>query len=181
MASRRASEQIILAGRVAVNGEEVRQLGTRVDPLHDRVTVDGRPVRARRKLYLALHKPRGCVCSRRDEFERPTIYELLPKEWRGVYSVGRLDYDTEGLIFLTNDGEFALRLTHPRYDVRKKYLVTIDGRVEAEMLREVPARDFSPGRKAEGGAGPADFLQRRAKRGGTGIDGRQEPRGAAVV
>ena len=81
VASRRAGEQMILAGRVAVNGETVRQLGTKVDPVHDRVTVDGKPVRAKRKLYVALHKPRGCVCSRKDEFERPTIYELLPKEW----------------------------------------------------------------------------------------------------
>ncbi len=134
VASRRASEQIILDGRVAVNGEPVRQLGTKIDPLHDRVTVDGRPVRARRKLYVVLHKPRGCVCSRSDEFNRPTIYELLPKEWTGLYSVGRLDFDTEGLIFLTNDGEFALRLTHPRYEVRKKYVVTVEGRMDAEIL-----------------------------------------------
>src|ERR1041385_3730205 len=113
IASRRASEQFILDGRVAVNGTIVRLLGSKVDPLHDHVTVDGKSVRAKRKLYVALHKPKGCVCSRKDEFERPTIYELLPKEWDNVYSVGRLDYDTEGLIFLTNDGEFALRLTHP--------------------------------------------------------------------
>ena len=147
VASRRASEQIILAGRVSVNGLAVRQLGSRVDPVHDQVTVDGRPVRTRRKLYLALHKPRGCVCSRRDEFQRPTIYELLPKEWSGVYSVGRLDYDTEGLIFLTNDGQFALRLTHPRYEVRKKYLVTIAGRVEVEMLQRFQHGIFHRGEK----------------------------------
>jgi len=134
VASRRASEQIILAGRVAANGETVRQLGAKVDPARDRVTVDGRPVRAKRKLYLALNKPRGCVCSRNDEFSRPTIYELLPKEWSNLYSAGRLDYDTEGLLFLTNDGEFALRLTHPRYAVRKKYVATVEGRAAAEML-----------------------------------------------
>ena len=74
VASRRASERIILDGRVEVNGEPVRQLGAKVDPLHDRVTVDGRAVHARRKLYIALHKPRGCVCSRKDELNRPTIY-----------------------------------------------------------------------------------------------------------
>jgi 23S rRNA pseudouridine2605 synthase len=134
VASRRASEQIIQAGRVAVNGEIVRQLGTTIDPLHDRISVDSRPVRAKRKLYVALHKPRGCVCSRSDEFNRPTVYELLPKEWTSLYSVGRLDFDTEGLIFLTNDGEFALRLTHPRYEVRKKYVVTVEGRVNPEVL-----------------------------------------------
>jgi 23S rRNA pseudouridine2605 synthase len=136
VASRRAGEQFILAGRVAVNGEIVAALGTRVDPVHDRVTVDGKPIRARRKLYVALNKPPGLVCSRKDEFERPTIYGLLPREWGHLHSVGRLDYPSEGLIFLTNDGEFSLRLTHPRYGARKKYLVTVEGRVTEELLRE---------------------------------------------
>jgi len=134
VASRRGGEEIILAGRVAVNGRTVQELGSKVDPLHDHVALDGKPVRARRKLYLALHKPRGLVCSRKDEFERPTIYELLPREWAHLHSVGRLDFNSEGLLFLTNDGEFSLRLTHPRYGVRKKYLATVEGRVEAEML-----------------------------------------------
>jgi 23S rRNA pseudouridine2605 synthase len=135
IASRRAGEEIIRAGRVTLNGEAVTQLGTKVDPQHDRVTVDGQPVRAKRKLYVALNKPRGLVCSRKDELERSTIYELLPKEWGHLHSVGRLDYNSEGLIFLTNDGEFSLRLTHPRYGVRKKYLATIEGRVEGAVLR----------------------------------------------
>ena len=136
VASRRAGEQIILAGRVAVNGETVAALGVRVDPNHDRVAVDGKPVRARRKLYVALNKPPGLVCSRKDEFERRTIYGLLPKECGHLHSVGRLDYPSEGLIFLTNDGEFSLRLTHPRYGVRKKYVATVEGRVTEQMLRE---------------------------------------------
>jgi 23S rRNA pseudouridine2605 synthase len=125
---------MIVAGRVAVNGEAVQQLGTKVDPLHDRVTVDGKSVRAKRKLYLALNKPRGLVCSRKDELERPTIYDLLPKEWSHLHTVGRLDFNSEGLIFLTNDGDFSLHLTHPRYGVRKKYVATVEGRVEPEML-----------------------------------------------
>ena len=136
VASRRASELIIREGRVQVNGQVILELGTKVDPAHDRVTLDGKPVRAKRKLYLALHKPRGCVCSRKDELQRPTIYELLPKEWSAVYSVGRLDYASEGLLFLTNDGEFALRLTHPRYGVRKRYVVTAAGRVDQAMLEQ---------------------------------------------
>jgi 23S rRNA pseudouridine2605 synthase len=135
VASRRAAEQIILAGRVTVNGEPADQLGSRVDPVHDKVSVDGLPVRVRRKVYLALNKPRGLVCSRQDELGRPTIYDLLPKEWGHLHSVGRLDFNSEGLIFLTNDGEFSLRLTHPRYGVHKKYLATVEGRVEMEMLR----------------------------------------------
>jgi pseudouridine synthase len=134
VASRRASEQFILEGRVNVNGQTVRRLGTKVDPGHDEVAVDGKPVRARRKLWLALHKPASCVCSRQDEAGRPTIYDFLPKEWQNLYSAGRLDFNTEGLIFLTNDGQFALRLTHPRYGVRKKYVATVAGEVDAAML-----------------------------------------------
>ena len=134
VASRRASEQIILAGRVAVNGETVCELGTKVDAAQDRVVVDGKAIRPNRKLHVALHKPRGCVCSRQDEHNRATLYDLLPKEWTSLYSVGRLDYNSEGLIFLTNDGEFSLRLTHPRYGVRKKYLATVEGRVARGVL-----------------------------------------------
>ena len=136
VASRRASEQIIRAGRVAVNGETVAELGAKVDPRHDAVAVDGQPVRVRRKIYVALNKPPRIVCSRQDELGRPTIYDLLPKEWRHLHSVGRLDYNSEGLIFLTNDGELSLRLTHPRYGIHKKYLATVEGRVDGEMMRK---------------------------------------------
>jgi 23S rRNA pseudouridine2605 synthase len=147
VASRRAGEQFILDGRVAVNGEIVRLLGTKVDPVHDEVSVDGRPVRAKRKLYIALHKPVKCVCSHQDELGRPTIYELLPKEWGTVNSVGRLDYNSEGLIFLTNDGQFALRLTHPRYGVRKRYVATVEGEVTGAMLRRFTQGIFDAGEK----------------------------------
>jgi len=147
VASRRAGEQFILEGRVEVNGQVVQQLGVKVDPVHDKVRVDGKPVHTKRKLYIALNKPKGCVCSRKDEFERPTIYELMPKEWNNLYSVGRLDYDTEGLIFLTNDGQFALRLTHPRYEVSKKYLVTVEVRVESEMLEKFVQGVFHEGER----------------------------------
>ena len=135
VASRRASEEIIRAGRVAIKGEVISELGTKVDPASNHVTVDGLPVKSRRKIYAVLNKPARLVCSRSDELGRPTIFELLPKEWGHLHSVGRLDFNSEGLIFLTNDGEFSLRLTHPRYGVRKKYLATVDGRVEPEMLR----------------------------------------------
>jgi pseudouridine synthase len=137
VASRRACEEVILAGRVEVNGAAVRELGSKVDPDHDRVVVDGRAVRAKRKLYLAMNKPRGLVCSRQDEHGRPTVYELLPREWSHLHSVGRLDYASEGLLFLTNDGEFSLRLTHPRYGMRKKYLATIEGRADPEVLSRI--------------------------------------------
>jgi 23S rRNA pseudouridine2605 synthase len=134
VASRRASERLILEGRVRVNGDVITQLGTRVQPIHDRVEVDDSAVRTRRKIYVALHKPRGYLCTRRDPEQRRTLEELLPQEWAHLYSVGRLDRDSEGLIFLTNDGEFSLRLTHPRYGVRKIYRATAEGRVEPRLL-----------------------------------------------
>jgi len=147
VASRRAGEQFILDGRVAVNGQPVRLLGSKIDPEHDRVTVDGKSVRSLRKLYVVLHKPRGCVCSKQDEHNRPTVYDLLPKEWQIVNSVGRLDYASEGLLFLTNDGEFALRLTHPRYGVRKRYVVTVEGKVDDAMLRQFTTGVYHEGEK----------------------------------
>jgi 23S rRNA pseudouridine2605 synthase len=132
---------------VRVNGHIVRLLGTKVDPDRDEVQVDGKIIRAKRKLYIALNKPPGCVCSHKDELDRPTIYDLLPREWQIVHSVGRLDFNTEGLIFLTNDGQFALHLTHPRYGVRKKYIATVEGRVEPEMLARFMRGVFHGGEK----------------------------------
>jgi pseudouridine synthase len=149
LASRRASEEIILAGRVAVNGNIVQELGTKVDPVHDRVTVDAKPVHVRRKLYVALNKPPKTVCSRKDELERPTIFDLLPKEWGHLHSVGRLDYASEGLIFLTNDGEFSLHLTHPRYGVRKRYIATVESRVVPEMLTRFTQGVWHQGEKLQ--------------------------------
>ncbi len=134
VASRRSGEAIILEGRVKVNGEQIKTLGARIDPDHDRVVVDGKAIRAKRKMYLALNKPRGLVCSRKDEQDRPTIFTLLPNEWGHLHPVGRLDFNSEGLIFLTNDGQFSLHLTHPRYGVRKIYIATVAGKVGGEML-----------------------------------------------
>src|SRR5436190_24373769 len=147
VASRRGGEEIILAGGVAVNGKIVKVLGTKVDPVHDRVTVDGAPVKTKRKLYVALNKPRGYLCSRRDPANRRAVGDLLPKEWTRLYPVGRLDYDSEGLIFLTNDGEFCLRLTHPRYGVAKKYLATLEGRVEPGILAQFTKGVWHDGEK----------------------------------
>jgi 23S rRNA pseudouridine2605 synthase len=134
VASRRASEEIILSGRVTIDGETIRELGVAVDPARQRIAVDGHPVKTRRKFHVALNKPRGYLCTRRDPHGGRTIAELLPKEWGNLYSVGRLDRDSEGLIFLTNDGQFCLQLTHPRYGIRKTYRVTIQGRVEQPVL-----------------------------------------------
>lgn len=134
IASRRASEKIIAAGRVAVNGTVVREMGRQVEPGRDEVAVDGRRVGRKARRYIALHKPRGYICSRAAEDDRKRIGDLLPKEWSDLFSVGRLDYQSEGLIFLTNDGDFCLKLTHPRYGIAKTYLATIEGRVKPETL-----------------------------------------------
>jgi len=125
IASRRACEEVILAGRVEVNGQRVNRLGIRVAPDLDQVALDGKPLQPRRLFYLALHKPLGFLCTRHDEFNRRrVIYDLLPPELKSLYSVGRLDLESEGLIFLTNDGAFCLRVTHPRYQIPKVYRVT---------------------------------------------------------
>jgi 23S rRNA pseudouridine2605 synthase len=137
VASRRAAEQLIVNRRVEVNGEIVDKLGAKVDPATDRILVDGRAVKVRRKLYLAVNKPKGYLCTRSDPEKRRIITDLLPLEWRNLYPVGRLDHDTEGLIFLTNDGDFALRLTHPRYGTRKIYHATVEGRVGPEHLSKL--------------------------------------------
>jgi 23S rRNA pseudouridine2605 synthase len=134
VASRRAGEQLILDGRITVNGEVTTQLGVKVDPASDVIKFDGRAVKPKRKLYVALHKPRGYLSSRRSDSSRPTLFDLLPKEWHNLYPVGRLDLDSEGLIFLTNDGQFCLELTHPRYGIRKTYMAVVEGKVEREMI-----------------------------------------------
>jgi 23S rRNA pseudouridine2605 synthase len=127
VASRRAGEKLIASGAVAVNGRVVTELGTRVDPAKDSVSVEGRVVRPRKKLYVALHKPRGYICTRQDPESRRIIFELLPAEWANLVPVGRLDRESEGLLFLTNDGDFCLRMTHPRYGVRKQYRAVVEG------------------------------------------------------
>jgi 23S rRNA pseudouridine2605 synthase len=139
VASRRAAEQHMREGRVTVNGAPATEPGTKVDPAHDVVLVDGQRVRPARKLYVALHKPRGYVCTRKDPEDRRVVGDLLPREWTSVYPVGRLDRDSEGLLFLTNDGEFCLHLTHPRYGVRKHYLATVEGKLAPEVLSRFTA------------------------------------------
>lgn len=137
VASRRASEQLILEGRVAVNGQITRELGSKADPATTTVAVDGRPLRPRRRLYVALHKPAGYLCTRRDEQQRRTVGDLLPVEWSSLYPVGRLDLDSEGLLFLTNDGEFCLRLTHPRFRLEKHYVATVEGKLEPALVKRL--------------------------------------------
>ncbi|MBI3969303.1 MAG: rRNA pseudouridine synthase [Chloroflexi bacterium] len=129
VASRRAAEELIEAGRVGVNGQTVRVLGTKVDPAADQITVDGRPVvTAEELVYYALYKPYGIVSTVSDEYGRENVLDLVPDE-RRIYPVGRLDADSEGLIVLTNDGELTRALTHPSSLVDKEYHVLVRGPV----------------------------------------------------
>jgi 23S rRNA pseudouridine2605 synthase len=129
VASRRAAEVAILAGRVKVNGRIVRELGSKIEPERDSVEFDGRPVHIDAPVWIALHKPRGFVCTRDDPRGRPTIYDLLPPECRTLFNVGRLDADSEGLVLLTNDGDAAQLLLHPRYGAERVYVAEVQGRM----------------------------------------------------
>jgi 23S rRNA pseudouridine2605 synthase len=128
VASRRASEQLMLEGRVTVNGATIRELGSKADPARDDIRVDGRRVKlVERHRYLLLNKPRGYVTTRSDPQKRPTVIDLLRGVREYVYPVGRLDFDTEGLLLLTNDGDLAARLTHPRHEVPRVYEAQVLG------------------------------------------------------
>ncbi len=125
--SRRQGEAYMEAGRVTVNGA-VARLGDRADPGSDVIALDGRPLRfPARRLYLMLNKPRGYVTTLSDEKGRPTVAELVADCGERVYPVGRLDYDSQGLLLLTSDGEFAQRMTHPGHEIEKEYLVSVTG------------------------------------------------------
>jgi len=148
VASRREADRLIEAGSVAVNGRVVQELGTKVDEVRDRIAVEGRKIKPGRDLvYMALHKPPGYLVTLRDPLGRPTVKTLVPKLPEGVFPVGRLDRDSEGLLFLTNDGELAFRLTHPRYEVPKVYLVRVAGSVPAEAIVRLEAGIVIEGRK----------------------------------
>ncbi|MCA9305738.1 MAG: pseudouridine synthase [Phycisphaerales bacterium] len=140
LASRRACEELIARGAVAVNGEAVVRSPVWVNPDLDKVTIDGRPVRLKsdRLVYVMLYKPRNTVTTLEDPDGRRTVGELVdhPSGER-LYPVGRLDYDTMGLVLMTNDGELANRLTHPRYEVHKTYRAVVKGRLEDEMLEKL--------------------------------------------
>jgi 23S rRNA pseudouridine2605 synthase len=128
VASRRASEQLMLDGRVTVNGTTVRELGTKADPSRDDIRVDGRRIAIPdRHRYLLLNKPRGYVTTRSDPQRRPIVIDLLTGVREYVYPVGRLDFETEGLLILTNDGDLAERLTHPRHGVARVYEAQVLG------------------------------------------------------
>jgi 23S rRNA pseudouridine2605 synthase len=135
VASRREAEKIIASGRVCVNGVPVSEMGFRADPDKDTITLDGKPVRPERdKIYIMLNKPAGYVTTMKDPQGRLIVRDLLKVVQERVYPVGRLDYNTEGLLLLTNDGEWANTLAHPRHEVDKEYLVRLRGRISREQI-----------------------------------------------
>jgi 23S rRNA pseudouridine2605 synthase len=140
IASRRQAETMITAGRVAVNGEVVTELGTKADPDHDMIVVDGRPLTVTAgKRYILLYKPSGYMTTLKDPEGRPLVIDLLKGIGERVYPVGRLDYNSEGLLLLTNDGEWANRLAHPRYEIDKEYHVRVQGQVMPEQVARLSA------------------------------------------
>ncbi len=149
VASRRAAEELIRAGRVTVNGKVITEMGTRANPATDVIAVDGRPIKAKgdngpvqRLVYIALHKPLGVVSTAKDPHGRPTVLSLiagakLVEQGLRVYPVGRLDADSTGLVLLTNDGDLTFRLTHPRFGVEKEYRVLARGRIGEDQLQKL--------------------------------------------
>jgi 23S rRNA pseudouridine2605 synthase len=136
VASRRKCEEIILQGRVRVNGQVVTQLGSKVNPAQDTIEVDGQPITLEKKVYIMLHKPRGYLSDTRDFRGRASALGLVP-DGKRLYPAGRLDADSEGLLLLTNDGELTYRLTHPRYEHEKEYLALVEGKPTGATLRRM--------------------------------------------
>ncbi|OGC89568.1 MAG: pseudouridine synthase [candidate division Zixibacteria bacterium RBG_16_53_22] len=135
VASRRNADIMIEARRVSINGKTVTELGTQVDEARDRVAVDGKPVKiVKESIYILLHKPVSYLVTCVDNFGRPTVLDLVGEHRHVVRPVGRLDYNSSGLLLLTNDGELAFRLTHPRYEIEKTYQVKCQGAISDETI-----------------------------------------------
>ncbi len=128
--SRRKAFDLVKSGHVSVNGRQVIEPSTPVDPGKDKICVDDKVIAAKACTYILFNKPQGCVTSREDRFAEKTVFDLLPAEFRHLVPVGRLDKDTEGLLLLTNDGDLTHKLTHPRFDIDKTYRVKITGTLE---------------------------------------------------
>jgi len=138
VASRRKSEELIAEGRVRINGDIITKMGVTVDPKTDTVTFDGKRIQPQtNKVYLMLNKPSGFVSTCSDDRGRPTVMELVRDVKERLYPVGRLDFSTEGLLLMTNDGQLANILTHPKHNVEKKYLAVIDSAISDETLKKL--------------------------------------------
>jgi 23S rRNA pseudouridine2605 synthase len=148
IASRRHAEELIVAGKVKVNGQIVAKLGTKVDPDKDKVEVDGKKIATRKLVYLVLNKPKRYMTTRQDPERRKTVYELLPPNLRNVvWPVGRLDFNTEGLLIFTNDGELTQILTHPSKEHEKEYEVILDKELTEGRIEKIETGVILDGRK----------------------------------
>jgi pseudouridine synthase len=148
IASRRGADRMIHEGRISVNGQVVQELGSKIDDATDRVVVDGRAIKPGRTfVYILLNKPKGFLVTLRDPLGRATVRNLIPSLPEGVNPVGRLDKDTEGLLLLTNDGDLAFRLAHPRYEVPKIYSVCVQGEMTGKEVEKLERGVFLEGRK----------------------------------
>ncbi len=138
VASRRHADRLIEDGHVTVNGKRVFEMGLKVDPRTDKVSVDGKPLKTvHRKLYILFHKPTGVLTTMEDPLDRPTVADYVDRIPERVFPVGRLDWDSEGLLILTNDGDFANRVMHPKEEVTKTYLVKLDGQPKPEQIQKL--------------------------------------------
>ena len=168
VASRRAAEKLIGEGRVTVNGKTVTELGTKADPERDDIRVDERRVKhAQRHRYFLLNKPRGYVTTRSDPEQRPTVLDLLKGVREYVYPVGRLDFDSEGLLILTNDGELAVTLTHPRHEVERVYEALVLGVPDAHDLDRLSRGVVIEGRRTS--PAQVELLRERRTEGDTSV------------
>ncbi|MFQ5722689.1 MAG: pseudouridine synthase [Candidatus Aminicenantales bacterium] len=148
ISSRREADRLIAEGRVSVNGQQVENLGFKIDPERDVVEVDGRKVKKQEdKIYIMLNKPPGFIVSLRDSFGRPTIIDLLPPFKKRLFPVGRLDYNSQGLLLLTNDGQLTFRLTHPRFKIKKVYLIRIKGELRPSQISRLEKGIILNGKK----------------------------------
>jgi len=177
VASRRGAEQLLRAGRVAVNGE-VARLGQSADPRHDVVTLDGVPLDRQPFGYWVLHKPAGVISTVRDPQGRRTVLDLLPEAGRALrlFPVGRLDRDTEGLVLLTNDGALAQVLLHPSHGTEREYRVSVQGRISAQALQRLASGvELDDGLTAPARTGRARFdaASGRSRFGLTLVEGRK--------
>ena len=176
VASRRASEKLIADGRVTVNGRTVLEMGTKADPAVDDIRVDGRRLKKERPRYILLNKPAGFVTTRSDPQRRRTVLDLLTGVREYVYPVGRLDYDTEGLLLLTNDGDLAARLTHPRHGVERTYEAHVAGIPDREAIDRLRNGIPLDGRRTS----PANVVLLN-KAASTRPAGRKEPEGVLLI
>ncbi|HEX5429881.1 MAG TPA: pseudouridine synthase [Patescibacteria group bacterium] len=148
VASRRHAEQMILDGKVRVNGRVVKELGTKVDPARDRVEVDHKKIESQKFVYLIMNKPKRCVTTRHDPRARKTVYDFLPAEQRdAVWPVGRLDFLTEGLLIFTNDGELTQQLTHPSREHEREYEAVLDKELSAGRIEKLESGMIIAGKK----------------------------------